>query len=579
MMKAIIAFIFIVLARHTTASLASLDSSIDHSSSEDNFALQLLLEFEQRYRYQLKDQYDGTRRINTSDDFVPTTPAIFVDLCKGYHLSNEVVNDDQITSIEAAAFFEFLCDELDHDSDHCKTKTDPFTSLYIKVQLAFIDFICPKTDPNSAQCIAEQREKNKNSEPLQYAIEANKDLNQDVEDYCVALYAVSYHYHRGTHAPTLAPSARPSMSPSVYPSAQPSMSPSDLPSMSPSARPSMSPSMSPAPTLSPTAIPTKFPTAIPTKFPTAIPTKSPTKFPTAIPTKSPTKFPTKSPTKFPTRSPTISPRPTESFEYTREFTYMMGFDDLDALYSVLYSDATGIKDSTSDAIVKVLTERSPSVVRSLDSSKYYSESSDEIFKREEKENNQSRNLEFLTLSTGRDRVEHVLLQLSTCTSEFVYSKYCNVMVSKVTLKSSKNEMTPQFVDEAVFPHIKSSMSDTSFRDTVNRIEVLEVKYINDGYDPPTISDPDPSPTGIGIGTALAISLGFTLPILLCLLFICVWRKRGKSDDKSSIESDSVDPIDEFWKDSAISEESVTGVGYTFDDEFEDNYNFDPWEKL
>ena len=590
-MKAITAFILIVLLE-LTASLSSFDSPPDRSFNyDDNFALQLLVEFEQRYQYQRHSHHKGTRRINASDDFVPTTPAIFIGLCKGYHLSNEVINDDKITSDEAAAFFKYLCDELDYDSLSCINKTGAFTSYDVKIQVAFINFVCPKNDPDSEKCLEIVRQQNANSIPIQYTIESDKDLDQDVEDYCVALYKISSDYHRGTHEPTLAPSLAPSMSPTLAPSGLPSMTPSVTPSKSPTLAPSVAPSMdpsvvpsmSPSISLTPSNIPSLLisqpPSIPPSTSPSTSHTRSPSTFPTVSPTVSPTKSPSiypsrtpsTSPTISPTISPTKSPAPTISFDYKRSFTYMMGFDDANVQFGVLVNDATGIKDSMSEAIVRVLTARSPNIARSLGSSKYDSDSSGKILEEEEKNGNkQNRFLELFTFSTESpgSGVEHKFSQGAKCTSEFILSTYCIIMVSEVTLKSF-SETSKQTVDDAVYPSIKSSMSDTSFRDRVDRIEVKEVKYMNDGDYVPITFDPASGRAGIGLGAAFGIAIGCTLPVLLCLLLVCVWRTRDKPDDSESIES-----VNDFLKESAVSEESVISMRDVLEDEFEDNYELD-----
>lgn len=436
---------------------------------------------------------EKSRRTNT-EDFEPSTSAKFISLCQNFLLSDEIVQDNQITNVEFALFFEYLCTELPKES--CIGQEIPFYSLSMEIQLTFIDMICPRDKETNLYidpaCIDSLFNDIQHKNQFGYIIDEHDNLNQDAEQYCTNLYALSAKYHNGTYEPSPSPSSSPSITskPSLIPTLLPSTVVSNKPSASPSLRPSISPT-------------------------TPRPSDSPT-----------------------TPEPSHAP-----IEFKVAFTYMMGFDDAQVQSNVLDDTQPEIMNSISIAIANILYDKAPEmigqknhserryIIRSLrDSSPKLSDPSPLSV---EKLNIQHHLLEKLILwndeNNNNNGVEHLLYQDQECDESFTKSEKCIIVVSQVTLVSSI-QRTKETVHELVSTSIQSSMNDDSFRNKTNVEGINEVKYIGDGYNIPLSSsgigttniDDGTTSSGVGGGYVSGVTIA---SVLLFVVFAFVIRRR------------------------------------------------------
>ena len=486
----------------------------------------------------------GQPRI-TMDDFTPTTPDQFATICTEYHSSDAIIDDDRITTVEAANFFEHLCDELPNPT--CTNIDFTYNALSVPIQLAFIDIICPKDD-NHIECVTNLRETLDNSELVAYQITASKDIDADFESYCSNLYALSTDYHFGTRPPTKSPvstkhpafSSPPSTTPkpsSIYShgpssSSTPTMAPSisSQPSMRPSSTPTMLPSVSPLPSVRPSPAPSMAPSisSQPSMRPSSTPTMVPSVSP--VPSVRPSSTPSMSPSYTPSAAPSISASPTEMFEYKRSITFMIGLDDPNVQYDVIAGLRPDILSSLSDAIINVMTNGSPMIMGNSTAS------SSTLRRRLEAV------LRFADNNEGG--VEHTYLREAICTDSFLESTNCIMIASEVTLTSSSYVESAD-VDNVVYPLLRISMNGDSlsnnirsllsFVDEVNIVDVKEVRYLNDGGISQTVS------TSVGNsisgGTIAGIVIGSCFVVFLLGVLSVLSRGRRVDPDPDDPISD------------------------------------------
>lgn len=438
-----------------------------------------------------------------------TTPQRFREICLDYFFSTQVTKDLRIDNSEVEFFFTFLCREI--QNPYCKDSKFKFVALPIDIQLEFLNLICPPgqitNGMNYQQCSSKMLDDVKSSRIIAYKIPTQTTQSfREIGNFCNALYPKSTDFHYGTFAPS------PTISPTI----------------------SFSPTIK---TFSPK------PTATRTQPPSASPTISPR--PTT--TSSPSSVPSKSihPTPTVTSEPTLSPRPTSLFEFQRSFTYKMAFDNPDVHTGVLQNNRADIMDSTSTAIVTMLTVKSPNIV----------------------DPSSLRPVGMLTFSTSsstENGVEHLLRRNEPCEPDFPSSYRCVAIVTEVSLESSTN-ISPQVVSDAVFLSLRGSMGDNSFMNAGVHNQVKGVKYMNDGgYILPN------QDTGLSNGAIAGIVIGCLLFGLLIALAFFTGVVRAKDEDDSSISSnDQSLSSEDNYMDNVT---SIQGRG-VMDDDDDDEDNF------
>ena len=480
---------------NTGTSMADVHSSNHH----DNAVLDFLRDYNEKKsstqtqtnQFQQLQLFQQHREVE--ENFTPTTKAYFVQLCTGYLLSDQIRGDDEISNEEAASFFEYLCDTLPKPS--CQNKSIPFHSLSLMLQMQFVNAICPNDftlfQGEDPECIARLREEVEAENDFGYIItDENKDqVDKDITEYCSNIYALSSEFHFGTYAPSVKPSFSPS--PTV-----------------------VQPTISPRPTKTPTISPSDYPTSSPS-------------------------FP-------PTASPTISPRPTSIVEYETAFTYMMGFNNIEIPQTIANDGRKDIMDSTSDALVDTLTSLSNNDIFTIRSKN--SNSNDNGRRRlEAASTHYWRNLQrqkfqiTFASQTGNNGIRHIYQQEADCTEDFEKSSDCVIIVSEVNLQSANAKITKQTVTDVIYNTVQFAMSNDYFRDLIDIDDVIEVKYISDGNNPPSNprgAKPLEPPIGVGGGSIAGFTIGSVVFLLLLAFF--VGRARARSEDRSSIGEDELD---------------------------------------
>ena len=508
---------------------SAMDDAIDTTTkAEYDFELELLMKLDEleRESFELQEQeqkqapiVDETQVDASSTTNLPATgndnarineePKYtslddFTNLCYPYFESDAVRDDNRITNVEVADFFEHLCNELNHPT--CSNTDIKFYSLDIPLQRKFIRIICPRdADGNpDNECLSKLALDI--SEHSEIAVEITpqtvSEVDRNMEIFCMEAYPLSTEYHYG------------SMSPSPY---EPSSIPTSMPSPEPSSNPSSVPSPEPSP--KPTPSPSASPTITKPTEPTVSPKPSTSPHPSYNPTQS--RHPSSQPTPSPTSSP-FTAQPTSKNKYIRSFTYMMGVvDDTNVIFSIVGGGSANgeneILDSTSNAIKRELTFLSPNVVR-----KGSSTSPDVL------------------IISEPDGVQHKSQTEATCNDQIVESTLCIIIVSEVSLESN-GKFTDEFIDKNIYPSMQQSMADGSLSREINRSEINEIVYLENGdnYDASKNEQGQFNNNESGGSLGGGAIAGITLSVLVCMIgtfcFAGYVRRRSLEDQSMDAE--------------------------------------------
>lgn len=438
----------------------------------------------------------------------------FTELCYPYFASDAVREDDRITNVEVADFFNHLCGELNHPT--CSNTKVKFYSLGIPVQRKFLRIICPRDSEGNAddECLSKLAVdiSQENEIAVEITPQNVLEVNRNMEIFCMEVYPLTTEYHYGSRSPSpFEPSSIPSSMPSSEPTPFPSLKPSPEPSSKPTITKPTEPTISPKPSTSP------------------LPSYNPTK----------TRNPSSHPTPQPSSSPSTT-QPTSKNKYLRSFTYMMGVvDDTNVMLSIVGGSSVNgeneILDSTSNAIARELTFLSPNIVRQ----------------------GSSTSPDVLVISEPNG-VRHKSRTEATCNEQIIESELCIIIVSEVTLESN-GKFTDEFIDKNVYPSMQQSMADGSFSREINRNEIQEIVYLENGdnYDPS--KEPNNGGGGLG-GGAIA---GITLSVLVCIIgtFCFAGYVRRRSLEDKSMDAEDRD----FYIEDIVSSDDLYLDEEHFDD--------------